>query len=89
MKIKRTSKRLIVYGKHPYFVKNRDLWLKLRNGDVIDLPKDDYETVKEVFGETIELVEIKTETVHKPKINNVSFDSLDSKDTKGATNGND
>ena len=57
MKIKRTEKRLVASGAHPYFEKNKEKWKKLNRGDVIDIPKDEFDSISVVFGGTIEVAD--------------------------------
>lgn len=56
MKIKRTAKRIAAIGACSYFSENIDEWKKLKNGEIIEIPDDQYNAIKNVFGESIEKV---------------------------------
>jgi hypothetical protein len=59
MKIKRTDRRLVVAGAHPFFAQHKDLWTRLRNGETIDVPDDQINTLQQVYTDTIQLVKQK------------------------------
>lgn len=56
MKIKRTEKRIAAIGAHPFFLENEDAWKALKNGEAIDVPEDEYESIHAVFGNSITVV---------------------------------
>ena len=56
MRIQRTNKRIVAQGAHPYFQEHRDLWKLLKNGEVIEIPDLEFETISNVFQDTIQQV---------------------------------
>lgn len=71
MKVKRTERRIAAIGAHPYFAENKVKWTKLRAGEVIDIPKDEFDSIKLVFGLSIEAVEVEMKTETTPTLDDV------------------
>lgn len=60
MKIKRTEKRIAAPGAHPFFADKKKLWTKLKVGEEVEIPKTEFDSIKAVFGDSIEPVEAKS-----------------------------
>ncbi len=68
MKVKRVEGRRIKPGSaHPWFKANRKIWHELKAGQVIDIPEKEFESISELYGDSISVVkeEAKKVTIKK------------------------
>ena len=57
-KVEKTKGRLKPLSFHPWFKKNKDAWLALKLGKVVDIPDAEVNSVLKVFGDVIVKVNI-------------------------------
>lgn len=75
MKVQKVEGKRIKPGSaHPWFKANRKIWHELKEGKVVDIPDQEYESIKELYGDSISVVE-ESKKVNLKKSKEVSDDS--------------